>query len=62
MLSTKSLGTASSGIAGYYEHLSADDYYDQGDEPPGQWHGRLAGVLGLAGNVKAGQLKQLFEG
>lgn len=62
MLSTKSLGTASSGIAGYYEHLSADDYYDQGDEPPGQWQGRLAGVLGLNGVVQAGQLRQLFEG
>lgn len=62
MLSTKSLGTASSGIATYYEHLSADDYYDQGDEPAGQWQGRLAGVLGLNGEVKAGQLKQLFEG
>lgn len=62
MLSTKSLGTADSGIAGYYEHLSADDYYQEGAEPPGQWHGRLAGVLGLQGNIQSGQLRKLFEG
>lgn len=62
MLSTKSLGTADSGIAGYYEHLSADDYYEAGNEPPGQWYGRLAGVLGLEGNIQPGQLRKLFEG
>jgi Ti-type conjugative transfer relaxase TraA len=62
MLSVKSLGTADSGIAGYYEHLAVDDYYDAGAEPPGQWQGRLAGVLGLVGEVQAGQLRQLFEG
>jgi conjugative relaxase-like TrwC/TraI family protein len=62
MLSTKSLGTASSGIASYYEHLSADDYYQSGTEPPGKWQGRLAGVLGLGGEVQSGQLRQLFEG
>lgn len=62
MLSVKSLGTADSGIAGYYEHLAVDDYYQAGSEPPGQWQGRLAGVLGLAGEVRSGQLRQLFEG
>lgn len=62
MLSVKSLGMADSGIAGYYEHLSADDYYQAGSEPPGQWQGRLAGVLGLDGEVRCGQLRQLFEG
>jgi Ti-type conjugative transfer relaxase TraA len=62
MLSTKSLGTADSGIASYYEHLSQDDYYQAGSEPPGQWHGALSGALGLTGNVRPGQLKMLFEG
>lgn len=62
MLSTKSLGTADSGIASYYEHLSADDYYESGMEPPGQWHGALSGALGLHGDVRPGQLRRLFEG
>lgn len=62
MLSTKSLGTADSGIASYYEHLSADDYYQAGSEPPGQWHGALSSALGLNGDVRPGQLKMLFEG
>lgn len=62
MLSTKSLGTADSGIASYYEQLSQDDYYQAGSEPPGQWHGALSGSLGLVGNVSPGHLRQLFEG
>jgi conjugative relaxase-like TrwC/TraI family protein len=62
MLSTKSLGTADSGIASYYEHLSQDDYYQAGSEPPGQWHGALSGALGLHGDVRPGQLRRLFEG
>jgi conjugative relaxase-like TrwC/TraI family protein len=62
MLSTKSLGTADSGIASYYEHLAQDDYYQDGSEPPGQWHGTLSGAIGLAGNVRPGQLGQLFQG
>lgn len=62
MLSIKSLGTADSGIAGYYEHLSADDYYQEGAEPPGQWHGRLSGALGLNWSIQPGALRKLFEG
>lgn len=62
MLSTKSLGTADSGIASYYEHLAQDDYYQAGSEPPGQWHGALSGALGLHGDVRPGQLRRLFEG
>ena len=62
MLSVKSLGAADSGIASYYEHLGADDYYADGGEPPGEWHGRLSGALGLSGNVRPGQLQRLFEG
>lgn len=62
MLSVKSLGAADSGIAKYYEHLGVDDYYTEGGEPPGEWHGRLSGALGLDGNVRPGQLRQLFQG
>ena len=62
MLSTKSLGTADSGIATYYEHLSQDDYYQAGSEPPGRWHGALSGALGLHGDVRPGQLGMLFQG
>jgi Ti-type conjugative transfer relaxase TraA len=62
VLSVKSLGAADSGIASYYEHLGADDYYTECGEPPGEWHGRLSGALGLDGNVRPGQLKRLFEG
>ena len=62
MLSVKSLGAADSGIASYYEHLGADDYYADGGEPPGEWHGRLSGALGLSENVRPGQLQRLFEG
>ncbi len=62
MLSVKSLGAADSGIAQYYEHLGADDYYTEGGEPPGEWHGRMSGAIGLNGYVRPGQLQRLFEG
>lgn len=62
MLSIKSLGTAGSGIEEYYEHLAQDDYYENGGEPPGQWHGKLASELYLFGNVQQGQLGQMFRG
>ncbi|MER2511371.1 MAG: MobF family relaxase, partial [Nitrosomonas ureae] len=62
MLTTKSLGKAGSGSASYYENLSIDDYYEAGFELAGEWHGRLAGALGLSEKVQAGQLRQLFEG
>ena len=62
MLSVKSLGAADSGIAQYYEHLGADDYYTEGGEPPGEWHGRMSGAIGLSGYVSPGQLQRLFEG
>jgi Ti-type conjugative transfer relaxase TraA len=62
MLSIKSLGTAGSGVEEYYEHLAQDDYYENGGEPPGQWHGKLASELYLFGNVQPGQLGQMFRG
>jgi len=62
VLSVKSLGAADSGIAKYYEHLGADDYYTEGGEPAGEWHGRMSGAIGLSGYVRPGQLQRLFEG
>ena len=62
MLSVKSLGAADSGIAQYYEHLGADDYYTEGGEPAGEWHGRMSCAIGLSGYVRPGQLQRLFEG
>lgn len=35
----------------YYAHLSADDYYTRGGEPPGRWAGAAAERLGLDGPV-----------
>ncbi|MFA7281086.1 MAG: MobF family relaxase [Sterolibacterium sp.] len=62
MLSIKSLGSADSDLAAYYESLARDDYYYAGGEPPGRWHGRLAVHLDLFGNVKSGQLAKAFRG
>ena len=70
MLSIKSLGLAgapgkngaSGSLAAYFEHLSIEGYYQDGGEPPGVWHGKLAAAFGLAGNVRPGQLQKLFEG
>lgn len=63
MLSIASLGAvgSSGGIVKYYEHLGADDYYQNGDEA-GRWDGKLGEAFGLTGNVRPGQLKRLFEG
>jgi conjugative relaxase-like TrwC/TraI family protein len=66
MLSVKPLGKAggdaAKGAAGYYENLAKEDYYEQGGEPPGRWLGQLAGEMELAGQVKDGQLRAMFEG
>jgi conjugative relaxase-like TrwC/TraI family protein len=40
------------GKAWYYANLAQkDDYYNQGAEPPGVWHGRGAAEFGLTGEV-----------
>lgn len=40
------------GKAWYYANLAQrDDYYQQGVEPPGQWHGKGAAEFGLTGEV-----------
>jgi conjugative relaxase-like TrwC/TraI family protein len=35
-------------------------YYTEGGEPPGQWAGRVAGLLGLAGVVDADLIRRLY--
>lgn len=62
MLSVKSLGAADSELAGYYESLACDDYYEAGGEPPGQWRGQLTHELDLYGSVQPGQLGHVFRG
>lgn len=57
-----SIGSMSGGQAGYYLGLAREDYYLQGGEPPGQWHGIGAERLGLSGQVEADHLYNLFDG
>lgn len=48
--------------ADYYLHLAQKDYYTQGGEPPGKWHGKGASALGLSGAVTREQFENLFQG
>ena len=48
--------------ARYYLELAVEDYYLNGGEPPGQWHGKGAAALGLAGKVTREQFENLFYG
>lgn len=57
-----SIGAMSSGQQGYYLDLAREDYYLNGGEPPGVWHGQGAGDLGLSGIVDGEALTRLFEG
>jgi len=41
--------------------LSQDDYYMEGQERAGQWHGRSAELLGLAGSVEQEAFHRLCE-
>ena len=52
----------SAGQAGYYIDLAREDYYLEGGEPPGIWHGDGAALLGLTGLVQPDQLYNLFDG
>jgi len=38
------------------------NYYTQGDEIRGQWHGQLAHQWGLSGDVRADQFQRLADG
>ena len=60
-----SIGKLASGQASYYERQVArgrDDYYSGRGEAPGEWAGRGAAALGLAGQVEAAQFNALMAG
>ncbi len=54
-----SIGAAS---GGYYASLAGEDYYHDGGEPPGHWHGRDATALGLVGQVDKDIFLSLCDG
>ena len=54
---------AMSNGAGYSaRHLQHSDYYDEGERVTGQWQGRGAEMLGLAGEVQSEQFEALRQG
>jgi len=59
MLSIGSMGEHS---AKYYMGLATEDYYLDGGEPPGVWHGRGAAELGLTGTVEKRAFYAIFYG
>ena len=46
----------------YYTALARADYYEEGGESLGEWHGKGASALGLSGQVKTAQLSRLLDG
>ena len=56
------LSVATSKNADYYASLAREDYYQGGQEPPGQYLGAGAARLGLVGQVQNGDLARLFAG
>jgi conjugative relaxase-like TrwC/TraI family protein len=50
---------AASAAAYFNEGLSKEDYYSQGQEVIGRWHGRAAEELGLSGQVQPEQFMDL---
>jgi len=57
-----SIGAMGSGQCAYYSGLAREDYYLDGGEPPGIWHGKGAAALGLDGTVGREELENLFKG
>ena len=57
-----SIGAMKGGQQDYYLALAREDYYLNGGEPPGLWHGQGAADLGLSGVVDGESLTRLFEG
>jgi conjugative relaxase-like TrwC/TraI family protein len=47
---------------GYYAHLSADNYYTRGSEPPGRWAGAAADRLSLDGPVTESEFEATLNG
>ena len=60
MLSISSALTG--GQSSYYANLAAEDYYLKGGEPPGQWFGSGAELLGLSGQVENKLFLEVFSG
>jgi conjugative relaxase-like TrwC/TraI family protein len=50
------------GQGNYYLQLAREDYYLQGGEPPGQWHGVGAKLFSLSGTVEKDDLRNLLSG
>lgn len=46
----------------YYIDLSSEDYYLDGGEPPGKWHGQGADALALQGQIHPGHFHQVIDG
>ncbi len=57
-----SLPMRGGGAGEYYLKLAREEYYTKSLGPPGQWFGKGAEALGLSGEVKPEQLKNLLEG
>lgn len=57
-----SIGRMGNGQGTYYVGLAREDYYLEGGEPPGLWHGQSAEKLGLSGEVDREQFLRLFQG
>ena len=55
-------GAMKSGQQDYYLALAREDYYLNGGEPLGVWHGQGAADLGLIGAVDGTALTRMFEG
>ena len=47
---------------GYYASLAHEDYYHDGGEPPGVWHGRGAEQFGFSGQVDKAEFLKLCDG
>lgn len=57
-----SISPISSSQADYYIKHARADYYRNGGEPAGRWHGKGAEALGLVGQVKPEEFRNLFAG
>lgn len=57
-----SLPMRGGGSGDYYLKLAQEEYYTKSLGPPGQWFGKGAEALGLKGEVRPEQVKNLLEG
>src|SRR5437879_8682216 len=64
MLTSANPLSASQAQAYHAEEFSnaRENYYSQGDQIRGEWHGRLAGQWGLRGEVREEHFQRLSEG